>query len=70
MSKKKLRGLMVLGAAITLSLAGGILAGCGGKEEHTLSAVNEVAATCTEDGHKAYYMCTDDGCGKYFADAV
>lgn len=69
MNKKKLRGLMVLGAAITLSLAGGILAGCGGKEEHTLSAVNEVAATCTTDGHRAYYVCTDDGCGKYFADA-
>lgn len=69
MNKKKLKGLTALSAVITLSLAGGILAGCGGKEDHTLSAVNEVAATCTEDGHKAYYKCTDDGCGKYFADA-
>lgn len=69
MNKKKLKGLTVLSAAITLSLAGGILAGCGGKEDHTLSAVNEVAATCTTDGHRSYYKCTDDGCGKYFADA-
>ncbi len=58
-----------MSAAITLSLAGGILAGCGGNEDHNLSAVNEVAATCTTDGHRSYYKCTDDGCGKYFADA-
>lgn len=69
MNKKKLKGLTALSAVLTLSLAGGILAGCGGKEDHTLSAVNEVAATCTTDGHRAYYKCTDDGCGKYFADA-
>ena len=69
MNKKKLKGLTVLSAAITLSLAGGILAGCGGNEDHNLSAVNEVAATCTTDGHRSYYKCTDDGCGKYFADA-
>lgn len=69
MNKKKLKGLTVLSAAITLSLAGGILAGCGGNEDHNLSAVNEVAATCTTDGHRAYYKCADDGCGKYFADA-
>lgn len=69
MNKKKLKGLTALSAVLTLSLAGGILAGCGGKEDHTLSAVNEVAATCTTDGHRSYYKCTDDGCGKYFADA-
>ena len=69
MNKKKWKGLTVLSAVITLSLAGGILAGCGGNDDHSLSAVNEVAATCTEDGHKAYYKCTDDGCGKIFLDA-
>lgn len=38
MSKKRLKGLMAL--SVALFLAGGILAACGGNEEHTLSAVN------------------------------
>ena len=37
------------------------------EHEHNLSLVAAVDATCTEDGHKAYYEC--DGCDKIFADA-
>lgn len=36
--------------------------------KHTLTLVEGVAATCTEDGSKAYYVC--DGCGKWFEDAT
>lgn len=35
---------------------------------HKLTLVEGVAATCTEDGSKAYYVC--DGCGKWFEDAT
>lgn len=35
--------------------------------EHKLSIVNEVPATCTTDGTKAYYTCS--GCDLLFADA-
>ena len=33
---------------------------------HDLSYVASTAATCTEDGNAAYWICS--GCGKYFAD--
>ena len=65
---KKNKRIFAAAAALTGVLLS-VLSGCGGKEDHTLSAVNEVAATCTTDGHRSYYKCTDDGCGKYFADA-
>ena len=35
---------------------------------HTLTKVEAKAPTCTEDGNKAYYVCS--GCGKLFADAT
>ena len=35
---------------------------------HKLTLVEGFAATCTEDGQKAYYVC--DGCGKWFEDAT
>ena len=35
---------------------------------HTLTPVEAKAATCTADGVKAHYKCTDDGCGKIFSD--
>lgn len=35
--------------------------------EHKLSKVDEVPATCTTDGHEAYYTCS--GCDLLFADA-
>ncbi len=36
---------------------------------HTLSAIHpEVKATCTTSGNKAYYECTEDGCGYKFYD--
>ncbi len=41
-----------------------------GGTEHTHSIVftPEVAATCMQEGHRAYYSCS--GCGKYFSDAL
>jgi len=35
---------------------------------HTLTPVEAKAATCTADGVKAHFKCTDDGCGKLFSD--
>ncbi len=34
---------------------------------HQATAVEEKAATCTEDGHSAYWHCPE--CGRYFSDA-
>lgn len=34
---------------------------------HTMEAIPEKAATCTEDGNSAYYHCTT--CGKYYKDS-
>lgn len=36
----------------------------------TLQHVEEVAATCTKDGVKEHWACTDADCGKVFADAA
>jgi len=65
MNKKKVTKLTALSAIFTLAVAGGIMAGCG--HSHDVSAVGEVAATCTADGHEAYYKC--GGCDKIFKDA-
>ncbi|MBR3868760.1 MAG: dockerin type I repeat-containing protein [Clostridia bacterium] len=35
---------------------------------HTMEAVAAVDAKCTEDGNIAYYKCTREDCGKYYAD--
>ena len=61
-AKKK---LAVLFTAALLALTLGIFAACA-EEEHSLTYVEEVAATCTEAGHEAYYLCSD--CGKLFED--
>ena len=61
-SKKK---LAVLFTAALLALSLGVFAACA-EEEHSLSYVGEVPATCTEAGHEAYYLCSH--CGKLFAD--
>ena len=61
-AKKK---LAVLFTAALLALTLGIFAACA-EEEHSLTYVEEVAATCTEAGHEAYYLCSH--CGKLFAD--
>ena len=61
-SKKK---LAVLFTAALLALSLGVFAACA-DEEHSLSYVGEVPATCTEAGHEAYYLCSH--CGKLFAD--
>ena len=37
-------------------------------EKHTVELVEGKASTCTEDGYKAYYACTNEECNKYFAD--
>ena len=60
--KKK---LAVLFTAALLALSLGVFAACA-NEEHSLSYVEEVQATCTEAGHRAYYLCSH--CGKLFAD--
>ena len=60
--KKK---LAVLFTAALLALSLGVFAACA-NEEHSLSYVGEVAATCTDAGHRAYYLCSH--CGKLFAD--
>ncbi len=61
--------LMVIAA---LMLACVILTACGNdgsdsEHVHACIAVEEVAATCTEEGVIAHYRC--DGCGKTFSDA-
>lgn len=66
MNKRKLTKLTALSAVFTLAFAGGILAGCGG-HTHDISAVDRVEATCTTDGHTAYYKCS--GCDEIFKDA-
>ena len=61
-AKKK---LAVLSTAALMALSLGALAACA-EEGHSLSYVKETAATCTEAGHEAYYLCSH--CGKLFAD--
>lgn len=60
--KKK---LAVLFTAAMLALSLGVFAACA-DEEHSLSYVEAVPATCTNAGHEAYYLCSH--CGKLFAD--
>ena len=60
--KKK---LAVLFTAALLALSLGVFAACA-EEKHSLTYVGEVAATCTDAGHEAYYLCSH--CGKLFAD--
>ena len=60
--KKK---LAVLFTAALLALSLGVFAACA-EEEHSLTYVGEVTATCTDAGHEAYYLCSH--CGKLFAD--
>ena len=62
-TSKKTIALLAGAALATLSL--GALAACN-DEEHTLSLIEEQAATCTNAGHEAYYLCSH--CGKLFAD--
>lgn len=38
------------------------------KSEHHLGLVEEIPATCTEDGIKRHYVCEDEGCGRKFTD--
>ena len=61
-AKKKLT-VLLMAAFFALSL--GVFAACA-NEEHSLSYVEKVQATCTEAGHEAYYLCSH--CGKLFAD--
>lgn len=37
--------------------------------KHVLQLVEKKAATCTEDGYEAYYVCNVNGCEQKFADA-
>ncbi len=56
----------VLACVCVVSFAAGIT-GCGKEHTHTLQKVDARAATCTEAGTEAYYICT--GCDKLFKDA-
>ena len=62
-TSKKTIALLAGAALATLSL--GALTACN-DEEHTLSLIEEQAATCTQAGNEAYYLCSH--CGKLFAD--
>ena len=62
---KEKKKLAVLFTAALLALSLGVFAACAG-EEHSLTYVGKVAATCTDAGHEAYYLCSH--CGKLFAD--
>lgn len=61
------RKLLVAVLAATAAVCSAIgFAACGG-HSHSLTLVEENAATCTSDGNIAYYTC--GGCDKLFADA-
>lgn len=77
---KKKFAVLIMASVMGLSCIAGF-AGCGGDtgnggnggtggneqtKEHTLVAHAAKDATCTEDGNKAYWECTD--CGKLFSD--
>ncbi len=64
MNKNKLVKIIALSAIFTSSVA--VLAACRG-DGHSLSLIEEQAATCTTDGHNAYYMCSH--CDSIFEDA-
>ena len=66
MNKRKLT--VVAGTALCALSACLGLAACGGND-HTVKEIGAKDATCTEAGNEHYYMCTDEGCGKYFSDA-
>ena len=57
---KKIISLFVLGICASMT------AGCVSKkkEKHDYNLVEEIAATCTQDGVKAHYECID--CDKVF----
>ena len=60
---------IAVSSVFTVSAVAGIaLAGCNGCNKHThdLTEVEAVAATCTEDGNRAYWVCS--GCDLIFAD--
>ena len=65
MKAKRSIGMLILSALCAVCLAAGILVGCSG-ENHNLVYIEGKAATCTEAGSQAYYMCTD--CDKIFSD--
>ena len=65
--KKIWKNVFAVLAAGTMATA---LVACAPEENethtHSMTSVAAVEATCTEDGHTAYYKC--DGCGKYYSD--
>ena len=50
------------------SSSGGSSGGGSESHSHTMVKTEAVAATCTADGHNAYYTCSD--CGKVYKDAA
>ena len=65
MKAKRSIGMLTLSALCAVCMTAGILTGCSG-ESHDLVYIEGKAATCTEAGSQAYYMCAD--CDKIFSD--
>ena len=63
--KKSTIKLLMLGAVTVASFS--LLAACG-EDKHNLTLIPEKAATCTEEGHTAYYACSH--CDLIFADEL
>lgn len=65
---KKRKLTVIVGTALCALSACVAFAACGGSN-HNVTEIGAKDATCTEAGNEHYYMCTDEGCGKYFLDA-
>ena len=67
MNKKRLFKFIAVSSIFTVSAVSAIVvAGCKNKHTHDLTEVEAVAATCTEDGNRAYWVCS--GCDLIFED--
>lgn len=67
MNKKRLLKFIAVSSIFTVSAVSAIVvAGCKNKHTHDLTEVEAVAATCTEDGNRAYWVCS--GCDLIFED--
>ncbi len=68
MNKQTLKKIFAAFAVSCVTVAAaGALAACEDKHSHTLETHEAKAATCTDAGYDAYYVCS--GCGEMFSDA-
>ena len=66
--KKRIPIIVILVLSV-LALCFGIVACTETQEQHHLEKVEAKEATCEAAGNIEYYRCTDESCGKLFADA-